>query len=149
MLDLTQLVQLMQQQMEAQQKQHQQQMELVQKQIQQQTESHMLEKETLVKQLTSTPDGTAVTHPVAIITRVSPFDPNAELWKDNYARFNTFAGAHAIPEDRLGRVFLTNQTTKWAKVKRLQQGRTSTGAQHLHPSGSICMHTMWESRPHS
>ena len=76
MLDITPLVQLMQQQIEVQQKQHQPQMELVQKRIQQQTEAHMVKKkETLVKQLTSTPDGVAVTHPAASIPRVSAHRP--------------------------------------------------------------------------
>ena len=86
-------------------------MVLLQKQMQQLAEAQKLERKTLVKQLVSTKDGTAATHSAASIPSFSPFDHSAELWKDYHTRFNTFAGAHTIPEDRFAQVFLTNQTT--------------------------------------
>lgn len=81
MTDVTPLIQLMQKQMEAQQKQ----------------------METLVNRLTS-PNNTSS------IPSFVPFDPTSELWKDYYARFGTFAGANSIPKDKVAQVFLTNQT---------------------------------------
>ena len=53
----------------------------------------------------------------------------------DYARFNTFTGAHAIPEDRLGQVFLINQTT--ANYKLL-----GTLAEQQTPSKDVSALTM-------
>ena len=44
------------------------------------------------------------------------FDPTAELWKDYWARFQTFAKANAVPTERLPQVFLTNQTAATYKL---------------------------------
>ena len=44
------------------------------------------------------------------------FDPSAELWKDYWARFQTFAKANAVPMERLPQVFLTNQTSVTYKL---------------------------------
>ena len=46
----------------------------------------------------------------------SPFDPKSELWKDYWARFCTFVGANAVPDEREAQVFLTNQLTKVFKL---------------------------------
>ena len=125
MSDITPLVQLLQQQMEAQQKQHQQQMELLQKQIQQHAGGGPHAGKGNPGQGTDihcrwhrrdTPSG-------KYIPSFSPFDPSAELWKDYYARFHTSAGAHTIPEDRLGQVFLTNQTTANYKLLGILPGQ--------------------------
>ncbi|CAM1324578.1 Uncharacterised protein r2_g3331 [Pycnogonum litorale] len=44
------------------------------------------------------------------IPTFTPFDATSELWKDYWSRFQTFAGAHAVPSDRLVQTFLTNQS---------------------------------------
>ncbi|KAG8238592.1 hypothetical protein J437_LFUL018301 [Ladona fulva] len=43
-----------------------------------------------------------------------PFDPLSELWKDYWARFQTFA--NSMPPDQLPQIFLTNQTTATYKL---------------------------------
>lgn len=47
----------------------------------------------------------------AAIPSFAAFDPESELWKDYYARFNTFASANSVPTPKLAQVFLTNQST--------------------------------------
>ena len=44
------------------------------------------------------------------------FDASSELWKDYWARFQTFAKANAVPNERLPQVFLTNQTSATYKL---------------------------------
>ena len=46
----------------------------------------------------------------AAIPSFSAFDPASELWTDYYLRFQTFVGAHYVPEDKRSQIFLTNQT---------------------------------------
>ena len=41
----------------------------------------------------------------------TPFDPTTKLWKDYWARFCTFVGTNAVPDEREAQVFLTNQST--------------------------------------
>ena len=43
------------------------------------------------------------------------FDPLKELWKDYWARFETFTGAHSVPGRKIPQVFLTNQTSSTYK----------------------------------
>ena len=38
------------------------------------------------------------------------FDPSAELCTDYFSRFNTFVGAHSIPDAKVAQLFLTSQT---------------------------------------
>ena len=45
-----------------------------------------------------------------------PFDPESELWKDYWTRFETFCDANIISETRQPLVFLTNQTSSIFKV---------------------------------
>uniref|UniRef100_A0A5S6QBJ9 Uncharacterized protein n=1 Tax=Trichuris muris TaxID=70415 RepID=A0A5S6QBJ9_TRIMR len=96
---MTQIVELFQKQMEMQQ----QQIEAQRKQIQ-----------TLLSRLapvTTTPPVVASSVP-----NFTAFDPTAELWKDYWTRFKTFAGANSIPEDMLTQVFLSNQSTTTFKL---------------------------------
>ena len=72
MTDITPLVQLMQQQMEAQQKQ---------------TEVPQQQMEAMVAQLAATPSSATATYSAASIPTFTPFDSSAELWKDYRARF--------------------------------------------------------------
>jgi hypothetical protein len=48
--------------------------------------------------------------PSSTIPCFTPFDSTSELWTDYYARFLTFIGANAVPDDRKAQVFLTNQS---------------------------------------
>ena len=50
------------------------------------------------------------------IPSFSPFDPTSELWKDYWARFCTFVGANAVPDERQAQVFLTNQSATVYKL---------------------------------
>ena len=34
------------------------------------------------------------------ISKFRPFDPNFELWKDNWAGFTTFTNAHSVPDNK-------------------------------------------------
>ena len=92
MADITTLVQLMQKQMEAQQKQ----------------------MEELINRLAPLPGGSAtsnVTSTPVSIPNFTSFDPTTELWKDYLARFNTFILANSVRDEKIAQVFLTNQTT--------------------------------------
>ena len=71
---------------------------------------------------------TALTH--ANIPNFTSFDATSELWKDYWARFQTFAGAHSIPDDKMVQVFLTNQNTTTYKL-------ISTMAKQLTPPKDI------------
>ena len=50
------------------------------------------------------------------IPSFTPFDSTSELWTDYWARFSTFARANNIPDDRLAKVFLTNQSADVYKI---------------------------------
>jgi len=83
---------MFQQQMSAQQEQHRQQMETM-------------------MALLANKSATSVAEPVNTnIPSFSAFDPMAELWTDYWSRFQTFLEAHAVPESRQAKVFLTNQS---------------------------------------
>ena len=111
------LIELLQQQMKAQQKQHEEQMRTLQNQ-----------NEKLLTALTkeSNSPSTSVTN----FPPFTPFDPNTELWSDYWARFHTFTGAHSIPPNKTEQVFLTNQTSVIYKLLR-------NYAKQLSPSTSI------------
>ncbi|KAG8233477.1 hypothetical protein J437_LFUL014359 [Ladona fulva] len=47
---------------------------------------------------------------------IPTFDPLFELWKDYWARFQTFARANSVHSDRLPQIFLTNQPTATYKL---------------------------------
>ena len=111
------LIELLQQQMKAQQKQHEEQMRMLQDQ-----------NEKLLTALTkeSNSPSTSVTN----FPPFTPFDPNTELWSDYWARFHMFTGAHSIPPNKTEQVFLTNQTSVIYKL-------LSNYAKQLSPSTSI------------
>ena len=125
------LIELLQQQMKAQQEQQQAQLEQQQKQ-QKQHEEQMWklqdQNERLLTALTkeSNSPSTSVTN----FPPFTPFDPNTELWSDYWARFHTFTGAHSILPNKTEQVFLTNQTSVIYKL-------LSNYAQQLSPSTSI------------
>jgi len=47
---------------------------------------------------------------------ISPFDSTSELWKDYWSQFLTFTRAHAVPDDRMAQVFVTNQSSTVYKL---------------------------------
>ena len=137
MAETKKLVQLLQQQLEQQQQQMEQQrqqmgqqqqqmeqqryhMEQQQRQhaqqIEQQQQQHAQQMEALLTALKTNKVEEHINTPVASIPTFSPFDATSELWSDYWARFNTFIGAHSIPEERKAQVFLTNQSTVTYKL---------------------------------
>uniref|UniRef100_A0A5S6R5H4 Retrotransposon gag domain-containing protein n=1 Tax=Trichuris muris TaxID=70415 RepID=A0A5S6R5H4_TRIMR len=106
MAEMTQIVELLEKQMEMQQ----QQIEAQRKQI-----------KTLLPRLAP-----VMTTPPMVASRVpnfTAFDPTAELCEDYWTRFKTFAGANSISEDKLAQVFLTNQTTTTFKLLNTLAGQ--------------------------
>ena len=98
MAKTAQLIQLLQQQLEAQKKQTEALAEAQQKQT-----------EALIAVLTRETERLPIV-PVTAIPSFVPFDPTAELWTDYWARFLTFLGANSVPNEKRAQVFLTNQT---------------------------------------
>ena len=92
------LIELLQQQMKAQKKQHEEQMRTLQDQ-----------NEKLLTALTKESNSPSTS--VTSFPPFMPFDPNTELWSDYWARFHTFTGTHSIPPNKTEQVFLTNQTS--------------------------------------
>ena len=97
MAETTQLIQMLQEQLEAQKKQTEALAEAQQKQT-----------EALIAVLTRETKVPSV--PVATIPSFVPFDPTVELWTDYWARFLTFLGANSVPNEKRAQVFLTKQT---------------------------------------
>ena len=137
MSELAQIISLLQHQIEAQSAAHKLQLEAQQQQIESQSAAHKLQLESqsaahknqlevlcsaqqqqisaLADRLTSS-ILTSSTSLSASIPKFSSFDSTSELWKDYYARFMTFVGANSIPDERLAKVFLTNQSTTIYKL---------------------------------
>lgn len=91
----TDLISLLQKQIQLQQQQFQSQQEAQAAQMQQ-----ILQ---LVTAKTSTDPATPVadiTTTAAAVPPFNPFDPSAELWPDYLSRFQTFLAANAVPESR-------------------------------------------------
>ena len=103
MTDITQLVDLMQKQIEMQRQQ-----------IEKQEERHRRQMEALIKCLEI--GSPAPVAPAASVPSFAPFDPTSELWKDYWAWFHTSVGANSIPEEKTAQVFLTNKTTTTYKL---------------------------------
>eukprot|EP00731_Ephydatia_muelleri_P005288 Em0002g1464a len=84
--------------------------------LQQQLEAQRKQTEVLiaaftsgaVKQESSSVPTLAAT--AAMIPSFVPFDATAELWTDYWARFQTFLGANSVPVEKRAQVFLTNQS---------------------------------------
>ena len=108
--DMVAIVQMMQQQQQelisAMMKQQQQMMQQQQEQQQQQQQQIT----SIITQLAK--DKTPATpSPVAMPVPSFPaFDPMMELWKDYWARFQTFMLANSVPMERQPQVFLVNQS---------------------------------------
>ena len=125
MAELKELIVAMQQQMQAQQKQAEAQQQLLLAQLEEQKrhnaeekDRHAQEFELLVKQFTraGAAEGQPVLHPQVSVPSFIPFEPTSELWKDYWARFQTFVGANSVPEAKQPQVFLTNQSAAIFKL---------------------------------
>ena len=99
--EMAALIQMLQRQMEIQQRNSEMQ----------QQQMHDLIKRLAPGQAPSTPSSVAMTTP-----SFEPFDPTSELWKDYWARFQTFMMASSVPKERQSQVFLTNQTKATYKL---------------------------------
>eukprot|EP00731_Ephydatia_muelleri_P003019 Em0001g3019a len=94
MAETAKLIELLQQQLEAQRKQ----MEVL---IVAFTSGAVKQESSSVPTLAAT---------AATIPSFVPFDATAELWMDYWARFQTFLGANSVPVEKRAQVFLTNQS---------------------------------------
>ena len=110
----SQLVQLLQQQLE----QQRQQLEFQQKQSEQRDREHQEQMQLLVQMFKSSSkdasgEGQSMAPSTSTFTPSIPpfeaFDSTSELWPDYWSRFQTFLVANAVPEHRVPQVFLTNQ----------------------------------------
>eukprot|EP00731_Ephydatia_muelleri_P010105 Em0005g691a len=54
--------------------------------------------------------------PAAVIPSFVPFDATVELWTDYSARFHTFLGANSVPAEKRAQVFLTNHSREIYKL---------------------------------
>ena len=102
------LIQLLQQQME-----HQRKM-LVTMRKQWMEDREQFER--LLLLVTGTPSTPVASTVSAVPPTFPPFDSTSELWTDYYALFYTFVGDHLIPEEKVIKVFLTNQSTSVSAV---------------------------------
>ena len=104
--------------------------------LQQQLEAQRKQTEVLiaaftsgaVKQESSSVPTLAAT--AATIPSFVPFDATAELWTDYWARFQTFLGANSVPVEKRAQVFLTNQSRVTYKL-------LSNLASQQNPPGSV------------
>ena len=120
--DLASLLMMMQQQQQQamQQQQHQmmqQQQQLImamEKQHKEEMRQHKEEMKGLMV-LIDKKDQTTVTPPTSTPS-FRAFDTTAELWKDYWARFQTFLIANSVPKERQPQVFLTNQSDATYKL---------------------------------
>ena len=114
-------IQVQRQQMEQQAKQMEQQAQFMEQQSQQHREEmdqQAQQRQNLLKILDVQKHGTgendsSAHHPQLSTVAIPPFaafDSTSELWPDYWSRFCTFVVANAVPEQRQGQVFLTNQT---------------------------------------
>ena len=103
MAEFTQLVQLLQQQIAAQQKHMEAQQQQHLGAQQQQMEDDRKQMEALITAFTSMTDKReqSTSQPIAIPN----FDATNELWTDYWARFQTFIGANSIPVVKQEQVF--------------------------------------------
>lgn len=87
---------------------------MFQQQMKDQQEQHLKQMDAMMALVTKTPPEPASGIPATVNTNIpsfSAFDPISELWTDYWSRFQTFLEAHAVPESRHVKVFLTNQSS--------------------------------------
>ena len=94
--------------MQEQMKQQQEQMQLQREETNRQMEMMMK----VMSQMSTNSTGSSSANTPSF----APFDPSSELWNDYLARFNTFLGAHSVPEEKQAQVFLTNQCSSIYKL---------------------------------
>lgn len=144
MSEIKQLIALLQQQQEQQQRQMAAQLQQQQEQQQQQMAAQLRQHQEQMKAVQDQNQKLleALTHgsktantPLANFPAFTPFDATSELWSDYWERFLTYAGAHSVPENKRAQVFLTNQTSVTYKL-------LSSYATQLSPSKAINELTM-------
>ncbi len=134
MVDTTQLITIMQEQLALQREQlddreqrRQAKEQLDQAEAREEKLTNLLQEqrrqadareEKLIKALAEGAAITGAPFPVASgsIPKLTPFDASVELWKDYLPRFVTFVGANSIPVGKTAQVFLTSQSTTTYKL---------------------------------
>ena len=102
MSDTAKLIELLQTQIENQQKQ-----------MEAQATAHQEQMKAILQTMSSSGSGT-VNFPSSLpspsVPVFEPFDSTSKLWPDYYDRFLTFLGAHNVNDDRKAQIFLINQS---------------------------------------
>jgi hypothetical protein len=84
--------------------------------LQQQMEAQRKQTEALIASETAKLEQPSLSVPAAAIPSFVPFDATVELWTDYSARFQTFLGANSVPAEKRAQVFLTNQSRENYKM---------------------------------
>jgi hypothetical protein len=107
MSDITELVDVLKRQLQNQESAYERQLEKLE-------ERHKEQMAFLLDKLDrkGSPDNTVVSYD----HKFPPFDPNVELWKDYWSRFDTFTRACSIPDQKKALIFLSNQTKETYKL---------------------------------
>ena len=84
--------------------------------LQQQMEAQRKQTEALIAGETAKREQPSLSVPAAAIPSFVPFDATVELWTDYSACFQTFLGANSVPAEKRAQVFLTNQSRENYKI---------------------------------
>lgn len=117
MADFEKLILMMEKQQQAHQEQMEKQQEMQQQQMERQREMHQEQMTHLFKSLSDRQQkDTSSAQASAAIPNFTSFDSSSELWKDYWSRYQTFVGAHSVPQEKHAKVFLTNQSAATYKL---------------------------------
>ena len=111
---MEQLIELMQKQMERQEQRYEQQLEVQKQQVEQQEANQKAQLKVILKAIGKSEP--VVSTLQGATPSFMPFDSSSEFWTDYWARFCTFANAHAVSDERKAKIFLTNQSLTTNKL---------------------------------
>ena len=136
MSEIADLIKVMREQMQRQEKRHQQQEERHQQQeerYQQREDCHQQQLIVMQQQLDEQRKFAGTFSSQKQTSLFLAIDSKAELWKDYLLRFKTFASANSVSDDKLALVFLTNQTSDTYKLisNYVSQQDTPTTADNM------------------
>ena len=98
-------------QLEEQRRQHKEEMAALFQEQQMQRYQHLKEMEALMSKIDAGQQKETTVVQSSAIPSFSAFEPTSELWTDYWSRFCTFIAANAVPDSRKAQVFLTNQSS--------------------------------------
>ncbi|KAK7091479.1 hypothetical protein V1264_009152 [Littorina saxatilis] len=114
MTETEQLITLLREQLEQQQRQHKEDMEQQMHQMEMMMKVFSGAAASAREESYDDPSASNLRFPIttqaAAIPSFVAFDATSELWPDYWSRFCTFVVANSVPEQRKAQVFLTNQT---------------------------------------